>query len=158
MTDERSQYPDYAQRLRDWICERLQGKCRIISEGDSCTCALCDFDRMWRAAPAQDTSNAKRARSMAEYKKPCPATAMQEPHDWRYASSAPGWLIGDACARCQRCEAQGIKPQDGNATQGMQQDMRAAPAQPCECRVGECESKPDCLCRMKQEIQEGGHQ
>lgn len=63
MTDERSQYPDYAQRLREWICERLQGKCRIISEGDSCTCALCDFDRMWqaaRAAPAQDKEELRR--------------------------------------------------------------------------------------------------
>ena len=30
--------------------------------------------------------------------------------------------------------------------------------QPCGCREGECESKPDRACRMTREIQEGGHQ
>lgn len=32
------------------------------------------------------------------------------------------------------------------------------PQQPCECRVGECESKQDRLCRMTVEIREGGNQ
>jgi hypothetical protein len=36
-------------RLRGFIESRLEGKCRIISEGHECKCALCDFDRM-RAA------------------------------------------------------------------------------------------------------------
>jgi len=43
-------------------------------------------------------------------------------------------------------------------TENDEQAARAAPAQPCGCRVGECESKPDRLCRMLQELQEGGHQ
>jgi hypothetical protein len=51
----------------------------------------------------------EREQSLAEYGRKCPATSMQGPHDWRYASSAPGWRIGDACARCQQCQMQGIK-------------------------------------------------
>lgn len=31
-------------------------------------------------------------------------------------------------------------------------------AQPCGCREGECENKPDRECRMTREIREGGHQ
>jgi len=38
------------------------------------------------------------------------------------------------------------------------QAARAAPAQPCGCLIGTCESKPDRVCRMLQELQEGGHQ
>ena len=48
--------------------------------------------------------------SLAEYHKPCPATAMRKRHDWRYASDAPGWRVGDDCARCERCQMKGIKP------------------------------------------------
>lgn len=53
--------------------------------------------------------NAKRANSIVEYGRKCPATGMQQPHDWRYATSAPGSYVGDNCAMCQRCGLQGIK-------------------------------------------------
>jgi hypothetical protein len=62
--------------------------------------------------------NHARQRSLIEYDKKCPATAYKEPHDWRYASSAPGWYVGDACARCERCQLQGIKPLDRTANRG----------------------------------------
>ena len=37
-------------------------------------------------------------------------------------------------------------------------EILVPPLAPCGCREGECESKPDRLCRMTQEIREGGHQ
>lgn len=37
-----------------------------------------------------------RDNSIAEYQRKCPATAYRDDHDWRYASSAPGWRIGIA--------------------------------------------------------------
>ena len=44
---------------------------------------------------------ARRANSIALKDKPCPVD--MKPHDWRYASHAPGWELGDSCAWCQRC-------------------------------------------------------
>jgi hypothetical protein len=44
-------------RLRAFICEHLRGQCKIISLGEGCLCALCDFDRMRAAiskAPQSD--------------------------------------------------------------------------------------------------------
>lgn len=29
-------------------------------------------------------------------------------HDWRYASDAPGWVIGDDCVICQNCGLRAI--------------------------------------------------
>lgn len=49
-----------------------------------------------------------RLRSVAEYHKECPAT--MKPHDWRYASDAPGREYGDLCVRCEACQLKGIKP------------------------------------------------
>lgn len=47
-----------AWRLRAWISERLQGGCRVLSQGSDCQCPLCDLDRMrdalqWYAAEAE---------------------------------------------------------------------------------------------------------
>lgn len=47
-----------------------------------------------------------RSNSIAEYKKPCPAT--QKAHDWRHATDAPGWRVGDVCVRCQVCQLKAI--------------------------------------------------
>ncbi len=33
-------------RLEMWIRDRLEGGCRVISEGLKCKCALCDFERL----------------------------------------------------------------------------------------------------------------
>ena len=35
-----------AWRLRAWIGERMQGGCRVLSQGSACQCPLCDLDRM----------------------------------------------------------------------------------------------------------------
>lgn len=49
-----------------------------------------------------------REKSLALYSKPCPAT--YRAHDWRYASDAPGWRIGDDCVRCECCQLKAIFP------------------------------------------------
>ena len=49
-----------------------------------------------------------RERSLAAYIGTCPVN--DKAHDWRYASDAPGWKLGDDCARCERCQLKGIKP------------------------------------------------
>ena len=49
-----------------------------------------------------------RTESLRRYLSRCPVT--DKDHDWRYASDAPGWLIGDECARCQQCQQKAIKP------------------------------------------------
>lgn len=46
-----------AWRLRAWIGERMQGGCRVLSQGSACQCPLCDLDRMrdalqWYASEA----------------------------------------------------------------------------------------------------------
>lgn len=46
-----------AWRLRAWITERMQGGCRVLSQGSACQCPLCDLDRMrdalqWYASEA----------------------------------------------------------------------------------------------------------
>ena len=50
----------------------------------------------------------ERSASILRYMSRCPVT--DRDHDWRYASNAPGWVIGDDCARCQKCQQLGIKP------------------------------------------------
>lgn len=47
-----------------------------------------------------------RANSLAQYAKPCPVT--MKPHDWRHATDAPGWKIGDECVRCEKCGLKAI--------------------------------------------------
>lgn len=47
-----------------------------------------------------------RTRSLAEYGRMCPATYKE--HDWRHATDAPGWRVGDACVRCQECQLKAI--------------------------------------------------
>ena len=54
----------------------------------------------------------ERSASILRYLSPCLAT--DKDHDWRYASNAPGWVIGDDCARCQNCQQSGIKPAEAN--------------------------------------------
>jgi hypothetical protein len=46
--------------------------------------------------------------SKAQYHKPCPATF--KPHEWRYASDAPGRQYGDRCVRCETCGLKAIAP------------------------------------------------
>lgn len=53
-----------------------------------------------------------REESIAEYTRPCSKTL--KAHDWRYASYAPGWLIGDGCVLCQDCKVRGISPAYAN--------------------------------------------
>jgi hypothetical protein len=50
----------------------------------------------------------RRDDSIALYSKPCPVD--MKPHDWRYASHAPGYEIGDICASCQKCHLRAISP------------------------------------------------
>ena len=54
------------------------------------------------------TVSDERTQSIRIYVSRCPVD--WKDHDWRYASNAPGWLIGDDCARCQKCQQLGIKP------------------------------------------------
>lgn len=57
--------------------------------------------------------NHDRAASMLLYGKPCPST--MKPHDWRHATDAPGWHVGDECVRCQICQQKAIQPRlDGD--------------------------------------------
>ncbi len=53
-----------------------------------------------------------RDRSISEYIKACPATGRE--HDWRHATDAPGWHIGDECVRCETCQLKAIdiRPKD----------------------------------------------
>lgn len=48
----------------------------------------------------------RRETSIALYKKRCPVD--DKPHDWRYASHAPGWRLGDLCVSCQKCGLRAI--------------------------------------------------
>lgn len=34
-------------------------------------------------------------------------------HDWRYASHAPGWKLGDDCVMCERCKIRRVHVQSG---------------------------------------------
>lgn len=61
--------------------------------------------------------NHDRQKAIIEYDKKCPATAYRDPHDWRYATSAPGSYVGDDCARCQRCELPGIRVSSDRSSQ-----------------------------------------
>ena len=36
-------------RLRQFIGDRIQGGCKILSEGENCKCPLCDLDRIQTA-------------------------------------------------------------------------------------------------------------
>jgi len=38
-----------AERLRTFIKEHSSGGCKIISEGSTCQCPLCDVDRLYGA-------------------------------------------------------------------------------------------------------------
>lgn len=49
-----------------------------------------------------------RGRSLMEYVKPCPVSGIE--HDWRKATDAPGWKVGDECVRCQACQLKAIDP------------------------------------------------
>jgi hypothetical protein len=49
-----------------------------------------------------------RARSIKIYNDMCFATGQS--HDWRHATNAPGWMIGDECVRCQECQLKAIAP------------------------------------------------
>ena len=48
----------------------------------------------------------RREASLALYTKRCPVD--DKPHDWRYASHAPGYEIGDTCVLCQKCHLRAI--------------------------------------------------
>lgn len=50
--------------------------------------------------------NHRRVSSLALYTKPCPVD--DKPHDWRYASYAPGWRHEDICVLCQKCKLRAI--------------------------------------------------
>ncbi len=50
----------------------------------------------------------KRLLSKETYDQPCPVN-MKE-HDWRHATDAPGWRIGDETVRCECCGQKGISP------------------------------------------------
>lgn len=54
-------------------------------------------------------SGLTREQSISLYSKVCPATYKQ--HDWRHATDAPGWLIGDDCVRCEACQLKAIAPE-----------------------------------------------
>lgn len=43
---ERPERHDARTRLRAWISDRMQGGCRMFSDGDACLCPLCDLDRL----------------------------------------------------------------------------------------------------------------
>jgi hypothetical protein len=49
---------------------------------------------------ARDPEHYKR---LADMKRAKPCTDGGD-HDWRYASHAPGWKLGDKCVICQRCK------------------------------------------------------
>lgn len=49
-----------------------------------------------------------RLSSLMEYSKTCLATF--KAHDWRHATDAPGWKLGDGCVRCQDCQLKAIFP------------------------------------------------
>lgn len=51
----------------------------------------------------------------------CPATGGD--HDWRYASHAPGWRLGDTCAICQSCK---LRTVTHRATDAEMARMRSA--------------------------------
>lgn len=61
-----------AWRLRAWIGERMQGGCRVLSQGSACQCPMCDLDRMrdalqWYAGEADAIARnvvAQRAQAM----------------------------------------------------------------------------------------------
>jgi hypothetical protein len=40
-------------RLREWVSDRLLGRCKMLSQGHACLCALCDLDRLRERAAAQ---------------------------------------------------------------------------------------------------------
>ncbi len=50
--------------------------------------------------------NYERAASIVQYRKRCLVT--NKPHDWRHATDAPGWEVGDECVRCQDCQLKAI--------------------------------------------------
>lgn len=50
-----------------------------------------------------------RENSLQLYTSRCPATYKN--HDWRHATDAPGWKIGDECVRCQACQMKAIQPE-----------------------------------------------
>lgn len=52
--------------------------------------------------------NQDRARSLVLYDKRCPVTYHR--HDWRMATDAPGWKLGDYCVRCENCKQKAIVP------------------------------------------------
>lgn len=52
--------------------------------------------------------SADREASLQRYYSRCPVTDKR--HDWRYASDAPGWINGDECVRCERCQIKAIAP------------------------------------------------
>jgi hypothetical protein len=54
-----------ADRLRQWIRDRLQGGCRLLSQGSACQCALCDLDRLCDALRA-DAQKAPQPRTAPE--------------------------------------------------------------------------------------------
>lgn len=59
--------------------------------------------------------NARDARmySLSEYSAQCPSTL--KAHDWRHATDAPGWRVGDECVRCQECQRKAIMPTQADA-------------------------------------------
>lgn len=59
-----------------------------------------------------------RIMSLTEYTKLCPVT--MKPHDWRYASDAPGRVHGDACVRCQACQQKAIYQTSATSTRNTQ--------------------------------------
>ncbi len=63
--------------------------------------------------------SADRTASLQRYLSRCPV--IDKDHDWRYASDAPGWLTGDECARCEKCQQKAIKPLE--ATDGQAADI-----------------------------------
>jgi hypothetical protein len=58
MSDNKLREIAYA-RLRSFVSDHIHGGCKILSQGDDCTCLLCDLDRVYalnqqqRAVPVQ---------------------------------------------------------------------------------------------------------
>lgn len=73
-----------------------------------------EINRLRTMPSAIERAPTDRERSIAEYAKSCPAALT--PHDWRHATDAPGWRLGDECVRCQACQLKAIAPpRDGQS-------------------------------------------